>query len=224
MLVPPPGRRGVPLTVLLASVHFPRSVRGDTLPGSVADMQDRNRIALDGESCTHEARGHRASAALQKGKRHCREQADNGPAQRQTMQSRPPGPETTGFRYRRAWWENSHSGVASASRSDSGVASRNAILSVHLSKELGCRACASGFHVFIALPDAIDCFPIIGAFPFEMRCQGLIQRVGKRSVRTAGHSRPIAPCVPFDGDYFHAPRVRGGRLCQARPRARALPI
>src|ERR1022692_64018 len=46
-----------------------------------------------------------------------------------------------------------------------------------------------------------------------MRRQGLIQRVGKRSVRTAGHRRPIAPCVPLDVDYFHAPRGRPLARC-----------
>src|SRR5580658_3267467 len=78
-----------------------------------------------------------------------------------------------------ACWEYSHSRMASASRSDSGIVStRKAVFSAHLGKELGSRGGAPRSDVLIAPPDAFDGLPIIGAFPFEIRTQGVIKRVG----------------------------------------------
>lgn len=79
-----------------------QSVRRDSLAASVADMQNSNLIALDGEQNPVYVR----PAAIEQMphlKRGIgifgREQADNGPARWQAMQSRLPAPETTGCRY-----------------------------------------------------------------------------------------------------------------------------
>src|ERR1035437_7903798 len=116
-----------------------------------------------------------------------------------------------------ACWEYNHSRMASASRSDSGVVStRNAIFSAHLGEELGGRASAPRFHVFIALPDAINGFLIIGAFPFEIRGQSLIKRVGNALSVPLGIVVVFLLTFRFDVYYIHAPRVRAEPPCVKR--------
>jgi hypothetical protein len=117
--------------------------------------------------------------------------------------------ETTGCQYRLDVGKNSHSRMASASSSDSGVVStRNAIFSAHLSKELGGGASSPCFHLFIALTDALNGFPIVGAFPFEIRGQRLIQRVGNALSIPPGIVVQLRSTFRSYGNWVNSSRVR----------------
>lgn len=125
------------------------------------------------------------------------------------MQSRLPAPRNQRTPVSPACWEYNHSRMASASRSASGVVStRKAIFPAHLGKELCGWASASRSHILIAPPDAFYGLPIIGPFPFEIRRQGLIKRVGDAL------SVPLSVVVQFrltfrfDGYCIHASRLR----------------
>jgi len=104
---------------------------------------------------------------------------------------------------------------ASASPSDSGVVlTRNGIFAAHLGKELGGgRARPPRFRVFIAPADALDSLLIVGAFPFKIRGQRLIKRVGNALPIPLGIVVQLRS--PFRSDWYcvHVPRVRAEPPC-----------
>jgi len=83
------------------------------------------------------------------------------------------------------------------------VLTRKAMLYAQLFKRLLRGLGAPCFHVFIALPDAFDGFPIIGPFPFEIRGQSLIQRVSYILSMPLGIVVQLRLAFRFDGYYIH---------------------
>lgn len=192
-------------------------MREGTLTASMADMQDRNGTAVDGEQNPV----HMGPAAIEQVPHLKRGIGVSGASGQRAGEVASDAIASSSARNHRipvspACCEYNHSSMASASCSDSGVVStRKTIFSAHLGKELSGGASASRPHVLTAPPDAFDGFPIIGAFPFEIRGQSLIKRVGQVLTVPLGIVVELRLTFRLDGYYVHAPKGKGSNgSCQ----------